>query len=239
MLRDLENDESPFIFRRAFLAFVLLAFVAINLGMATLVVVRSPAFFSQHGAHAFVLEPVCALLAYAVAIVFIARKHGPYWDSILRAATVFGGLTGTIEIIDVGIENGIPFAIRGSVVPLGFMLITFTIWGIAAFRTARSLRSIRAGLLVAVFSAGICMLITVAAGFIVQFLLAPPDPAYISTWAEFRRSGWTDARAFGVANTLDSGFTHLAVAPIVALVFGWLASFLAQFTSTRISPIAH
>jgi hypothetical protein len=82
------------------------------------------------------------------------------------------------------------------------------------------------------------MLIAVAAGFIVQFLLAPPEPAYVSTWAEFQRSGWTDARTFGVANTLDSGFTHLVIAPIVALFFGGLASFVAQFTSTRVSPIA-
>jgi len=238
MLSNLENDGRPFIFRRAFLVFALLASVAINLVMAALGVARYPAFFSQHGAHTFVLKPVCALLTYAVVIVFIARRHGPYWDSILRAAMLFGGLTGTIEVINVGIENGIPFAVRGPVAGIGFMLTAFTIWGIAGFRTARSLRSTRAGLLVAVSSASICMLIAVAAGFIVQFLLAPPDPAYVSTWAEFQRSGWTDARAFGVANTLDSGFTHLVVAPIVALFFGGLASLAARFTSTRVSPIA-
>jgi hypothetical protein len=236
MLWKVENDGRPIIFRRAFLAFALLAFVAINLGMAAIGVAPYPAFFSQHGAHTFVLKPVCALLAYAVAIVFIARRHGPYWDSILRAAMVFGGITGTIEVINVGIENGIPFLVRGPVVPIGFMLTTFTVWGIAGFRTARSLKSPRAGLLAAVSSAGICMLIAVAAGFIVQFFLAPPEPAYISTWAEFQRSGWTDARAFGVANTLDSGFTHLVVAPIVALCFGGLASLVAQLTSTRVSP---
>jgi len=238
MLWNLDNDGRPFIFRRAFLAFTPLAFVAISLGMAAIGVARYPAFFSQHGAHTFVLKPVCALLAYAVAIVFSARRHGPYWDSILRAAMVFGSLTGTIEVINVGIENSIPFAVRGPVVPIGFMLTTFTIWGVAGFRTARSLRSTRAGLLVAVSSAGICMLIAVAAGFIVQFLLAPPEPAYVSTWAEFQRSGWTDARAFGVANTLDSGFTHLVVAPIVALFVGGLASFVGKFTSTNVSPIA-
>jgi hypothetical protein len=238
MLSNLENDGRPFIFRRTILVFALLAFVAINLGMAAVGVARCPAFFSQHGAHILVLEPVSALLAYAVAVVFIARRHGPYWDSILRAAMVFGGLTGTIEVINVGIENGIPFVVRGPVVTIGFMLATFTVWGIAGFRTARSLRSTRAGLLASVFSAGICMLIAVAAGFIVQFLLAPPEPAYVSTWAEFQRSGWTDARAFGVANTLDSAFTHLVIAPIVALFVGGLASLVAQFTSTRVSPIA-
>jgi hypothetical protein len=238
MLANLENERRPFIFRRAFLVFAVLAFVAVNLRMAAVGVARCPAFFSQHGAHTFVLKPVCALLAYGVAVVFIARRDGPYWDWILKAALVFGGLTGTIEVINVGIENGIPFVAHGPVVPIGFMLTTFTIWGIAGFRTARSLKSTRAGLLASVFSAGICMLIAVAAGFIVQFLLAPPEPAHVSTWAEFQRSGWTDARAFGVANTLDSAFTHLVIAPIVALFSGGLASFAAQFTSTRVSPLA-
>jgi hypothetical protein len=77
------------------------------------------------------------------------------------------------------------------------------------------------------------MLVAVTPGFVIQFFASRPEPAYISTWAEFKRSGWTDARAFGLANTLDSGFTHLVIAPIVALVFGGVASFLAQFSSSK------
>ena len=237
MLRNLDNQKGgPFFFRRPLFAFALLGLIAINLGMIAVGVGRYPAFFSQRGARTFVLEPVCALVVYAVAIVSIARTHGPYWDSILRVATVFGVITGTFEVINIGIENGIPFAVRGPVLPVAFMLVVFTSWGIAGFQTARSLRSIRAGLLAALSSAGICMLIAVAAGFIVQFILAPPEPAYVSTWAEFKRSGWTDALAFRVANTLDSGFTHLVIAPIVALFFSGLASLLAQFAFSKTAP---
>ena len=184
------------------------------------------------------LEPVLALLAYAVAIVFISRRPGLRWDSILKAAILFGGFSGIIEVINIGIENSAASASQGPVVSVGFMVITFTLWGIAGFRTARSLSSPPSGLLASVSSACICMLIAVATGFVVQFLLVPPEPAYVSTWAEFKRSGWTDARAFGVANTLDSGFTHLVVAPIVALLIGGLASFVARFTSNRAAPIA-
>ena len=72
-------------------------------------------------------------------------------------------------------------------------------------------------------------LIAVAAGFAIEFFIAPPDPAVVSMWAEYRRSGWTDSHAFGLANTLDSGFTHLFVAPIVAMVFGGIGSLLARF----------
>jgi hypothetical protein len=73
------------------------------------------------------------------------------------------------------------------------------------------------------------MLLAVAAGLTIEFFIAPPDPATISTWAEYRRSGWTDAYAFGLANTLDSAFTHLIIAPIVAMVFGGIGSLLAGF----------
>lgn len=236
MLWNLENRVRPSTFARESFAFGLFGFVAVDLGMAAVGVARCPTFFSQHGARAFVLELVCALLAYAVAIVFIARAHGAYWDSILRAAIVFGSLTGAIEVINVVIENGIPFSLRGPIVSIGFMLTTFTLWEIAGFRSARLLRSTRAGLLAAVSSAGVCMLIAVAAGFIAQFLLAPPKPGDVSTWAEFQRSGWTDARAFGVANTLDSGFTHLVIAPVVALFFGGLASLVGQLKRLRAQP---
>ena len=73
------------------------------------------------------------------------------------------------------------------------------------------------------------MLIAVAAGFLIEFFVAPPDPATVSMWAEYRRSGWTDAHAFGLANTLDSACTHLVIAPIVAMVFGSIGSLLAGF----------
>jgi hypothetical protein len=77
------------------------------------------------------------------------------------------------------------------------------------------------------------MLVAVAIGFVIQFFLAPPEAAYVATWAEFKRSGWTDPRAFGLANTLDSGFTHLVIAPVAALVFGGVASFIARLRPSK------
>lgn len=225
------RQRKPFALRRAIFALALPSLIAINFGMAAISLARYPPFFSEHGARAFVLKPTCALLVYAVAIVFIVRTHSPHWDSILRVATVFGVGTGVLEVINIGIENGIPFAVRGPLLPIGFMLFVFASWGISGFQIARCLRSIRAGLFAAVLSAGVCMLIAVTVGFMFQFFIAPPEPAYVSTWAEFKRSGWTDAHAFGMANTLDSGFTHLVVAPIVGLFVGSLASFFSQFAS--------
>jgi hypothetical protein len=229
----MQHRDSSFVLPCGRRAFGLLTFIAIDIAMTIIALVRYPAFFSQPGARILVVQLACALLAYSVAIVFIARTHGPYWGSILSAAIVFGILTGTLEIMNIGIENGLPFAARGPILPIGFMLTVFTLWGIAGFRTTRTLRSTRAGLLAALSSAAICMLIAVAAGFIIELWVLPPEPTFVSTWAEFKRSGWTDVRAFAIANTLDSGFTHLVIAPIIALFFGGIGSLLAQFKSSR------
>ena len=44
------------------------------------------------------------------------------------------------------------------------------------------------GVLTAVTSAAICMLLAVAAGFVIQFFAARPEPAYISTWPSSREA---------------------------------------------------
>jgi len=150
-------------------------------------VTRYPALLLQSGARTFVAEPLGVLAAYAIAVVCIARTHGTYCDGILRTAIIFGLLGGALEIINIGIENSLPFAVRGPALQIVFMLSVFTSWGIAGFRTACSLGSIRAGLLAGVYSAAICMLIAVAAGFLIQFFLVPPRPDYVSTWSEFKR----------------------------------------------------
>jgi hypothetical protein len=82
------------------------------------------------------------------------------------------------------------------------------------------------------------MIVGVAAGFLVEFFLAPHSPAIVATWGEYQRSGWTDTGAFGLANTLDSGFTHLAEAPVVALVFGGIAALLARLWPSRYASTA-
>jgi hypothetical protein len=218
--------------RKAF-ALGLLILIAVSVGMAAIAVGRYPAFLLQPGARIFLFEPIGALLVYAVGIFLLSRAQGSYWDAIRKTAMVFGVLTGMLEILNIGIENGIPFLMSGPRVALGFMLVVFTLWGVAGFRTAKSLGSVGAALLAAIASAGICMLIAVAAGFAVQFFVAPPDPAQISIRAEYQRSGWTDPRAFGLANTLESGFTHLVVAPIVATLFGGVGALLARLKKSK------
>jgi hypothetical protein len=176
-------------------------------------VTRYPALLLQSGARTFVAEPLGVLAAYAIAVVCIARTHGTYCDGILRTAIIFGLLGGALEIINIGIENSLPFAVRGPALQIVFMLSVFTSWGIAGFRTACSLGSIRAGLLAGVYGAAICMLIAVAAGFLIQFFLVPPRPEYVSTWSEFKRSGWTDPHAFDLGSPTMSALVNCPTLP--------------------------
>ncbi|HEY1208977.1 MAG TPA: hypothetical protein VGE85_06400 [Terracidiphilus sp.] len=207
---------------------VLLALIALNISMTAVAIARYPAFFQQYLALMYVLELAGMLFVYAAGAVYIARASGALWSTVRKNATVFAFVTAALELINLGIENASPAAASNPILSIGSMLIVFMLWGIAAVWTIRSGNSIRAGILTAVVSAGFCMLIAVAAGFAVELFVLPPAPALISTWAEFKRSGWTDAHAFGLANTLDSGFTHLLFAPIVALIFGGAGSLLSR-----------
>jgi|ERR1700730_2681222 len=214
-------------------AIALLLLIVVDLAMIAIALRLYPAFFSQPDGVFVVLEAVSVLLFYAGAVVWFGRTTGQDWKTILEWATPFGLLGGTLEALNIAIESGAPVAIHTPTVPIAFMCIVFASWGVAGFRAARSLNSIRAGVLTAVSSAAICMLIAVAAGFAIEFFAARPEPAIVLTWGEFKRSGWTDPRAFGLANTLDSAFTHLLIAPLVALILGGGASLLTQFRSSK------
>ena len=192
--------------------------------------------WNQHGALLYVLEPVCALVVYAICLIWISTRRGEWWEGILRTAILIGTLAAFADIVGLLIEDGLLFTVRGPALQIGVMLITFVFWGFAGWHVARKLHSSLAGLLASVFSAGVCAIIAVTAGFVIELLIAPPLPAYVLLWGEFKRSGWSDARAFGLANTLDSGFSHLTLSLVVAAVLGGLASMIAR--SRLVKPVA-
>lgn len=214
--------------RRAGFAFGLLTMIACSIAMAVETAERCPGYFLHAGAKAFLVEPVLMWILYAGAIGVIVANRGAKWDVELRNAAVFGGIAGACEVANVTLENGIGPMVQGPAVQVAGMVLVFALWGVAAARTAKELKGFRPGLIAAVMSAGVCMVIGVAAGFAVELLVAPPLPGYVVTWAEFKRSEWSDAHAFAIANTLDSGFTHLWMGPLVALVVGSLGSWIGR-----------
>jgi len=146
--------------------------------------------------------------------------RGEEWERELQNAAIFGTIAGLIEIANIALENSRSAEASISAAQIGAMLLVFAMWGLAAGRTARDLRHFGPGLIAAVMSACVCMVIAVTAGFALQLFIAPPSPSYIETWPEFQQSAWLDARAFGIGNTLESGFTHLWMGPVIAMVVG-------------------
>jgi hypothetical protein len=211
----------------------LLACNAASLCAIYLGVRQYPAFWAQRSAWTYVWEPVAALLVYSGLVVWVSERRGGWWDKILRTAAAFGVATAGVNLVGLIIEDGLLFHVRGPGMQIAMMLTLFMLWGVAGWRAARALDSVRAGLLAAVLSASICMMVAVTAALIVQLFLVRPSLADVATWGEFKRSGWSNPRAFAIANTLDSGFTHFVIAPVVAAITGGVGASVGMFVRRR------
>ena len=126
------------------------------------------------------------------------------------------------------VPQGVVSAVTGAA-----MLGLFLLWGAVGFVGARRLRSFRGGVLAAVWSAVPAMLLTLAFGFLlVNVSLTRLAHDEIGD-PDYARSGWTDTRAFAIANSFDAGFTHLLEAPVLALVCGAAGSAAGRLGARR------
>ncbi len=134
---------------------------------------------------------------------------------------------------------------RFAVVPSGFsaavalasMLLTFTLWGIAAGSVRRAGASVFPSILAGSVCAAISMSFAVCFGILLELYLAPYPLASMRFWPEFQRSGGTDLGAFAIANTLDSASSHLALGPIVGAICGAIGTFAARFPSRTVISV--
>src|SRR5580765_8804232 len=154
--------------RRGIPGGVLIALILLIVASAITAVIQYPPFFSQPAALRYLLEPAGILLVYAVGAIWWVRGQGTAWETVRQNATVFGLVSGWLEVLNIGIEDAAPVFSSHAWVPIGFMLMAFSLWGVAGFRAARECGSVRRGVLAAVASAAICMLFAVAAGFLIQ-----------------------------------------------------------------------
>jgi hypothetical protein len=104
----------------------------------------------------------------------------------------------------------------------------FMPWALAAYRTMLNRRRLSLGLFAAVWSAVICMVLTVSFGFgeLLTSLSWLEQQDAAST--DFVRSGWLDLSAFAIADVFDAGFRHLLIGPAVTAVLGGIAAVLAS-----------
>jgi hypothetical protein len=184
-------------------------------------VIGYPSFLEQHASLVYLAEPVVLLIVYAIVVLAATRPVSPGRRRVLRAASMVGAVLGALEIVNISVETfgGLSGAANlAATAPL--ILGPFLVWSVAAGWAARTTGMLWMGLLAAVWTAMITMLIGVTYGL--GLALATPSRLAHNLVADpdYLRSGWTDVQAFVLANTFDNGFTHLLGGLIVGCVVG-------------------
>jgi hypothetical protein len=212
----------------------LLTAILLTLLMIGVAVFSYKPLLALHGSNILIAEVVSLLLIYCVVMTW---PSGPR-SLLLRPqfATILGAVGGLVQVIHLAVERFCSFTqLWNGLVTLAFMLATFVLWGYAGYRAGSAGLSLSASCRIAIWSAIVTMTIAVTAGTLLEYLLAPVPLAVISQWAEFKRSGWNDVKAFSIANTMDAASSHLLIGPIVASIFGALGYALARM----IRPATH
>ncbi len=201
----------------------LVVLILATLGMIGAKVWSYPALMRFAGAKSILAEVVLLLAAYGVVMTLPNSR-----SAVLRRpryATALGLAGGGLQILHLLIERfvSLPKPWDG-VTTLLFMLGTFFPWGYAGYMARRRGATLAGALASAIWCACVSMVLAVTAGTLVEYVLAPIPLIEMRAWAEFGRSGWSDVRAFSIANTLDEASTHLLIGPVIAIVFGLAGS---------------
>jgi hypothetical protein len=205
---------------------ILLAASALMVGVR---VASYPPVLQQPGGLLLVLEPVGALLVYAFFILWATRTPTPEHERALLIGTLFGAISGVISISHIVRENYGTMSPRVTVlVTLAAILAMFLPWAFAGFQAVRKTGRVRLGVFAAVFGAVVCMVLTVSFGFGELLTSLPRLAQRDAASPDFLRSGWTDLRAFVIADVFDAGFWHMVIGPAVATVLGGITSALAS-----------
>lgn len=171
------------------------------------------------------LAPVFMLLLYGVVAIRVTHEPGEARRSALKSGTIFGLLVGLTFIVTISVENFVDMKRQVSTAStLGFMLLIFLIFASAGWHGTHESRHLSLGIFTSVWSAMIGVVIALLFGFAINFLFTQRLEQNLQASAEYLRSGSRDLETFTFWNTLDSAFSHLLEAPIIAVVFGTLGS---------------
>ncbi|GAC1534435.1 MAG: hypothetical protein NVS2B7_02570 [Herpetosiphon sp.] len=208
------------------LRYLLITCLALDLLLIAGRVLTYPPLLIQQNALGYVLAPVALLLFYGALAFVMTRNPTPQQRVAHAIGITTGFITGALWLINLALET---FAHSSGILSTApFLLGAFALWGAAGFWCARRTGSLRCGILAAVCSAMICVLLTTTFGFALTFTALPRLEHSLVADPDFLRSNWSDLRAFAIANTFDAGFSHLLGALLISTVVGSLAGGLAR-----------
>jgi hypothetical protein len=218
----------------------MLAVLGVDVVLVAAGVIGYPSFLNQRGSAAYLTEPTVLLAVYAVVALAAIRPASADRRRVLRAAAMVGVALGTLEMLNISVETfaGLSGAANlATTAPL--ILGPFLVWSVVAGWAARATGSLRTGLLAAVCSTMLTMMIGVTYGFVLALVVPGRLARDLVNDPDYLRSGWTDVKAFVLANTFDNGFTHLLGGLIVGSVVGLIGGLIGvRLANTRL-PTQH
>jgi len=210
-----------------------------GLGLLGYATARFPA---SQGADGFTQALVAgALLAYLVAARCAAHASSEHRRSTeVRRALQTGAASGVAIAAAAVVGHSLEvFAPLHPPIPavlgVGMWGLMFLLLGGAAAQTYRRRKSVVLGVLSSTWAASISSVTTVVYAFVVGLMFMSRMEQVLS--GAFAVSGMTDGRAFVVRNMIDGAFSHLLIAPAVAVLAG-AASLVAYTLFKSISRVA-
>ena len=209
-----------------------LAAIVVNVGLIAIRISSYRLLLAMPGSATFIAKPLIVLAVYFAVVVWMTSATGDRAVA-LSVGTSFGLVTAAVQIIHLFIESFVPTEeLVTGITALVFMVGTFILWVVAGYITGSRGASVGAAATAGSWAAIACMLILVAVGLALSFVPVP-SASYVSTWSEFRESGWKDATAFGIANTFDSAYSHLLTGPIVGAITGAIGGLIGRQIPSR------
>jgi hypothetical protein len=216
------------------LRWIVLAALAVDLALIGVRVALYTPLLAQPGGIVYIVEPVVLLLTYAAIVWWITANPTAKRSIALTVGITFGLLSGLLWLVNLTVETFTNLSGSiGGLATAPFLLGGFALWGIAAFHAARQTSSVFHGMLAAVWSAMICVLITITFGFLLTYTSLPRLERNLGADPDFLRSHWHDLHAFAIANSFDAAFSHLLGALIVAAIVGSLGAFAGTLIPRR------
>jgi hypothetical protein len=204
----------------------LLALIALDAAMIGGRVLSYRPLLGMPGVAALLLELAILLAAHAGLVIRATGAGGPAWS-----------VAAAVESAHIAVETHAALSPRGESMSTGaFMLALCLTWAAAGHRGARAAGSAAAGALTGAWSAAVGMLATLAFAFSQLYWSLPALERREVGSPDLIRSGWTDVRAFTIADIGEAGVKVLLVGPVAGAMlggFGGLLQAISRFSTRR------
>jgi hypothetical protein len=211
-----------------------LAVLAADVALVAFGVLMYRPFLSQPGSLVYLAEPLGLIVVYGAVVLTAARATRSVPRRILRVATVIGSCLGLLEVVNISVETFTRLSGGANLAATAPLILgPFAVWSLVGGWAARATGDPRTGVLAAVWTAMVTMVVGVTFGFLLPLIAPARLERILAADPDYVRSGWTDLRAFVLANTFDNGFTHLLGALVVGTLVGLMGSAIGVRLSTR------